>query len=412
MSQKKCTTLTLFICLIAFVQISGCSDSGSVGDSLPGSGSDLQVDTLQLTQLQVDTLESFSGSLPFFSAGRFQDPLFGDVEATGLLKPALPGRNDDLSFGGDTRMQLRLAINESSVYGDTLAGGSFDVIELANIFRGNAFRLNDEVQTTGPVLGSFTITNEDTAQIELADEWVRRYGEFYNSTESNRDSSYVREFFGLAVVPQNSAKIIAINAGQSRFTATNLSLSENADSTLSDSINIDIREAAFSLDRSNGQNSEPGTSKIISTVERVMRFDFDFSLDNLGSENISRVELVIPRDNLMLEQSLMQAGANAVRPIGGILRLHLVDGDELPQSIDPGVPIAGGAYQEDDEAYHINLTQNVLSRQFENRTDDQTFYITLGVNDGAIRSSVLFDSRAAAENIPKVIVTSIKTENN
>jgi len=53
-----------------------------------------------------------------------------------------------------------------------------------------------------------------------------------------------------------------------------------------------------------------------------------------------------------------------------------------------------------------------LSRQFENRTDDQTFYITLGVNDGAIRSSVLFDSRAAAENIPKVIVTSIKTEDN
>ena len=423
----KVAIITLIFSALVLFQIGGCTDSGSVGGSLPGSNSDVQVDTLEITGLQSDTLESFSGSLNFFSAGRFQDPLFGDLEATGLIKPALPASNEDLSFDNNTQMRLRLAINRDAVYGDTLADAEFDLIELREIFRGNAFMLNDEVQIPdiidgeGPIMGtrvgSFTVNNEDTVEVELSPTWVSRYGSFYNSTATNRDSAYVREFFGLAVVPRNDVKIVAFNPIDSRFIATELERSANADTTVSDSIGITPREWAFSLERTNIQDSDPGSLKIISTLERVIRFDFDFSLENLGSRNISRVELVFPRDNVLLDENNLQPGV--VRPLGNRLLLHSVEGDELPQSIDPGNPIGPprslpptGFFDEEIRAYRIDVTPNVLSRQLENIDENQSFYLTLGANNGLIRSSILYNSEAAADNRPSVIITSVNTGDN
>ena len=409
--------LSIFVIL----QLAGCKDSGSVGGGFPGSGTNVQVDTLELSDLTVDTLSTISGGLDHFSIGRFQDPLFGDISTKGLLKPVVNDSNGVYTFTENTNLQLRLAVNKEAVYGDTLAAGQFDVVELAKIFRGNEVNYNSEIQTTGSTVASFSATNEDTIKVDLSESWVQKFAAFYNDSTTMRDSAYVRPFPGLAVVPRNSSKIIPINAVGSSFLATNLDISADADSTVGDSLSLNLRDWAFTIDRTNVSGTDASSTIIHNTLERAAWFKFDFSKSNLGARNIVNVKLVFQRDNTMLNASPL--GPNEVRRTNGNLRLHLVEGDELPQSIDPGRPFVlpsgpgisntdTGFYQESDEAYFIDLTNPILSNRFEDVDPEDRFYLTFGLNDGTIRSSIIFNTRAGMSTSPKVIVTSTKTENN
>ena len=410
-ASGKAPSILIILASMLMLQVAGCSDSGSVGGGLPGTGSQIESDSLEVSGVQVETIVPFSGAINFFSVGQFQDPLFGDLNAVGYIKPVLPAKDNDFFFGSN--MTLQLAINDNTIYGDTLSAARYDLIELAEIYRGTSFRLNDELEfSPAPVVGSFTVqNNEDSVAVSLSSRWVSKYREFYNSEDADRDSLYRRQFLGLAIVPQNSAKIISINAVESRFRVIESFIGDPEEADV-DTLNIGFRESAYGLDRTNVPANDPSTSKIYSTLEQVLKFDFDFSFENLGSRNITRAELLFYRDNLALNQSLAQIGASAMRPMDGNLRLYLLEGDELPQSIEAGTPIATGSYQPEDEAYHINITQAVRTQFFNNLDSDQMFYVTFGQNNGIIRSTVLFNSQAGAANQPKVIITSVNTENN
>lgn len=405
--------------IVVLLNLSGCEDSGSVGGAFPGSGTNVQVDTLALSELHVDTLSTISGGLSYFSVGRFQDPLFGDISATGVLRPVVSDSNGFYTFNENTTMQLKLAINRAAVYGDTLSAQQFDIVEVANVFRSNEVNYGDEIQTTGSTVGSFSITNQDTIRVDLADSWVQKYAAFYNDSTSTRDSTYVHEFPGLAIVPQNSANISPLSVAESKFLVSNLTVSENADSTVTDSLTLSFRDWGFTVDRTNAGQGDPASSIIHNTLERVYWFKYDFSSSNLGAENIANVKLVFYRDNALLEATSL--GAGAVRRIDGNLRLHLVDGDELPQSVDPGSPYllprgitdrTTGFYQQEDGAYYIDITGPILGNELENVEAGDRFYLTFGLNDGTIRSSVIFNTLAGASASPKVIVTSTKTGDN
>lgn len=407
---SKYKALALLVgCIIVF-QFSGCKDSGSVGAGIGEPLADLEVDTLEVTGLQTESLVAYSGNLGFFSAGRFNDPHFGQVNARAYIRPSLAFNSGTSFFNEDTEMELRLVMNREVAYGDTTAAATFDIIEVAELWRGPAWRLDDEVALVqGETVGSFTVTDEDSIDIPLDSEWVQKYGHFFDNTEDNRDSLYVRQFYGLALVPQNSGKILAINSNESNFIARNVESSTSDDLTL----DINLRDAAFSIDRT-GTTDNTESINIYSTHEQIINFDFDFSSENLQSATIAKAELVIYRDNFVLEESANQAGTNVVRPDSSFLKLHLLEGDELPQSLNVAVspnrplPLAG-IYDEKDGAYHFNLTRLINGGLFDNVDPSFSFYITQSNKDGIIRSNVLFNGEAGSKS-PKVIITS--TNNN
>ena len=396
--------LSLIFILALILQLNGCSDSGSVGGAIDDDQANLQVDTLEATQFGTEMLNSYTGNNRFISAGRFQDPLFGDIFAMGLFKPILADNSDTLSFNQDTEMILRLSINGETTYGDSLANVTYNLVEIAENWRAPAWRLNDEIQLFADTpVASFTVADKDTIEIPLSDEWVQKYGEFYNQTDSTRRSDYLDQFYGLAIVPQNSGRIITINPDSTEIQINNVEA--QSDIVDDDTLRARIFDYAFSVDRTNEADIGPETTKIYNTLERVITLDFDFSSDAFKSINIAKAELVIYRDSLMLGESISQAGENTVRPSAGPLRLHLVEGDELPQSIDPGSPIAGGNYSEKDQAYHFNLT-NLISQGFFQQADSSLkLYITQRTNGGVIRSNLLFNNQSG-ENSPKLIITS------
>lgn len=402
----------------------GCDPSGSVGGGFAGPETDVSYDTTAINEIHIDTLFAYTGNLDYFSAGRFQDPLFGDITATGIFRPPLASNRDSLAFDNGTSVILNLAVNPETVYGDSIVAQTFSLYEARERWRGNQWRINENMPISSTPVATFTVEEKDTLiQVPLSDSWVEEYGTYFNLTESNRDSIYVREFFGMVVVPENETKIVTMNMYSSSLLATNLEVvkpdSEIVEVPRLDSLTIQLDnggEWAYSLDRSNVNASPQSSAKMISTYERIIRFDHDFTLEDIKRRNIARVEIIFYVDKLLLEQSIDQAGAAAVRPESTLLRMHYIEGDELPQALSQYNQKNGlleyveATYNEEDKAYHFNVTRQVKTGYFEATQEERDFYITIGENDGVVRSGLLFNSLATGKN-PKVVVTYVETDN-
>lgn len=407
--------------IVAF--LSGCDPSGSVGGGFAGSETDIRYDTTLVGEFNIDTLVAYTGNLDFFSAGQFQDPLFGDITATGLFKPPLASNRDSLAFDDSTSVFLNLAINSKTVYGDSLAPQKFSLYEAQELWRGNQWRVNETMQIGSTPLATFTVGSMDTVEtIPLPDSWIAKYGQYFNSSDDSRDSSYVREFYGMVMVPQNYGSVVTVNPFAGTMLATNVKVVRPDSVVITvprlDSLTIQLGngEWAYSLQRSNSTPSPQSSSKLISTYERIIRFEHDFNFENIKLRNIIKVEIIFYVDKLLLEQSISQAGAAAVRPESTILNLHYMEGDELPQALSQYnqkqrlLEYVKATYSEKDNAYHFNVTQQVKTGFFELTKDKRDFYITVGKNDGVLRSELLFNSLATGK-APKVVVTYVETDN-
>ncbi len=411
--QRFKSTGVFLTAIFAAALFTACTESGSVGGGIVGPRTNIEIDTLEIGKLRVDTLIAYSGNLDFFSAGRFRDPLFGDISVTGLFKPLLASNADSLAIDDSTEVTLNLIVFSETVYGDTMAAQQFNLLEAKELWRGNQWRIRDDIQIGPTPLASFSVANKDTIQIPMPEEWVKEYAKYFNSNEANRDSSFVREFFGLVIKPQNSSKIVTVNPFSTKFLATNLDVvpdSAYADSVRLDSLQIDLREWAYSIKRTNVTPSPQSSSKLISTFERVIQFDYDFTFEDIQTQSIAKVELIFHVDKLLLEQSINQAGTGAVRPASKILNLHYIEGDELPQSVSSNTSLAQATFNEEEETYHFNVTQQVVSGFFEATNNERVFYVTIGKNEGVIRSGLIFNSLVEGKG-PKVVITYVKTEN-
>lgn len=382
--------------------LSACENPGSVGSGFVNEETEIVVDTLEVTDFREHTFTAYSGNYPFTSAGEFDDPLFGTLRAISYLKPTLPATSDDATFLSDAEMKLDLHVNQEEIYGDSLVGAQFDVVEVGELWRGGAFRLDDQVALGQATLGSFTMGTEENILVDLQGDWVGRYREHYLNLDDDRDSLYRYNFYGLAIVPRNSGKIIPIDTEESQFFVYNADV---------DTLNFGLSTWGYSLERGSVPAGSAEQSALHSTIEQVVSFELNSLQDAVGSLNLSRVELVVYEDSLLMESSLDGVSASATRPEMPRLRLQRVEEGTTPESIDPGSSIATGRYDPDDQAYHFNLTDFVRSGGLE-ASEGFEYYLTGPQHIGIIRSSLLFNENAPPEKRPKLIVTSIQTAQN
>lgn len=393
---------SLFLVLSCLI-FSGCEDPGLVGGGFTETNTRIQVDTVQVNGVEAQQLIYYSGGLTYFSAGRFNDPAFGDLQAVGLIRPGLPG-SDDAVIEDDANVKLRLFFDQSFVYGDSLATAEFDVIELDQIWRGKTWQINDSVRLSGnsPV-ASFSIDEQDSIDVTLSNSWVQSYRPYFENEEDSRDSLYRIEFPGLALVPRNSSKIIPFEAGECRLVIEN---------TENDTLELPLNDWAYSLQRLNQQNAPAGTFKLHSTLEQVISFDMGLTRDSLGAVNLARVELVLYENKEALISSLDQVSSTAQRPPVSTPVLHLVEPEFVPIVLDRGSALSEGGYNEDDGSYRFNLTNFANSVILDGIRPELKFYMMLDENNGIIRSSLLYNDQAPPGKQPQLIVTSVETQDS
>lgn len=407
-ANKHAVALPLFLSILLFTfMISGCEDPGSVGGGFTGTGTDVEIDTFSVSNITTDSFEVYSGGLNFFSAGQFSDPLFGDLTAFSLLKPSLPPATRQDSVADDGRMLLRLQLDKDAIYGDTLSTVDFDLIEIDEIWRSRARKLHDDIKLSQNVIGSFSVAEKDSIEVELASEWVQRYGSYLEAVSANRDSLYRYDFHGLAIVPQNNSKIVPFQSGPSQFLIINPVTDTTNDTTL-----INFSQWAYSLNRQNESPAPAGSFKSFSTIEKALKFDMDLTSEALGTINIARVELVFHQNDEALQSSIGQASGSAARPQGLSAALFAAEADDLPAALDRGTPIDIAANEDQNGTYRFDITDFTNGVLQEGVEEKLSFYLVLRANNGVIRSTLFHNNDAPAEMRPKIIVTYTKTSSN
>lgn len=395
-------SFSLALGIVILVAISGCENPGSVGTGLGGPGADVVVDTIAVTGFDTLHTNAYSGLRSYFSAGEYNDALFGNVSAIGMLEPRMPAAADTIH--ADDKMMMRIILNGNQVYGDSAASQDFDIYEIGEDWRGQTQKMKDDIKiNTANKVGSFTVGQEDSLDVKLSDEWYGKYYKYATDSDisaSDRDSVFQENVHGLALVAQNSNKIIPLNASKTRFVIT---------SQDSDTVSVNMAKWAYSLDRSNEsypQHSLP----LFSTYESILNFKLDLSSIDYEPSTISKSELIFYQNTSALEQSLQSEPSTVQRPPEKNMNLQIVsDTLEIPKNIDPGNPLVEGSYSDEDGAFHLDMTsitQQILLNKFP---EGQTYYVTFS-NNGIITPSLIF-SEDAPERTPKIVITHLKNTN-
>lgn len=408
--QYASSTYLILICCI-LLGLTGCENPGAVGTDLTEPGSEVVLDTLVLDEVRAINPNSYSGELSYFSAGQYDDPLFGSMTATGFLKPNLPSDSD--SMHADAKMLLNVKFNSDQVFGDTAAAQDFNIYEISELWRDRALMINDDLQiNTSTQIGSFTAQDSDSLTVELPQNWVDKYYQYADSADA--DSAYQYEMFGLALVPNNTGKIIPLRRDSTRFIIYNPE---------ADTFDVSLNQWGYTLQRNNNSSIPQGSAPLYSTYESILNFG-DFGISNLDIQapGLSRAELVLYRNSAAMEQGLPPKPRAEKRPEELSIDLHLADPEYLPDNIDPGYPIDNiqnpvfrirGAYSAVDDTYRFDIT-NLVERIIRNGfPQGREFYVTFP-NDGVIKPSVIYtDADQVPDKFkPKVIITSLKNTSN
>jgi hypothetical protein len=398
------TRLTLPLLLLLSVGfVSSCDDTPIVGGDLSPDDVRVHADTVLISNLSVVSSPSFSGNLTFVTTGRVEDPVFGTITATALMRPSITREVQADTIGENA--VIRLSLNVSNRYGSEAAPGTFEIVELGRPWRSSSWRydsipdLAKNPDMSRRVVGQFTLTDADSITVRMSDEWTRKYREiFINPSSSERDSLYRADLPGLAIVPaEGTDKMFSIQVSRARL------LIQSGEGMLD--LSKEISAWAVSLEKDGPDEAMAGTSKpVFNTRGSMLKLDFDFSEDFLGTANFSRMELVIYDDTLRMKSGVP---ANYVRPRSETMLVYFLEPDLINFAIAAD-PRFQATRRSEDSSYRINLT-SLANDQLRTGGDNRSLYAVIGGNDGRFLP-VLLSGSGSGQRQPKLLITSISKE--
>ncbi len=396
--------LTLPLTLLLAVGLfASCDDTPIVGGELSPDDVQVHADTVIISNLSLVSSPSFSGNLIYVTTGKVDDPVFGKITATALLRPTI-ARDAQVDTIGENAV-ARLSLNISSRYGHESAPGDFQVVEIGRPWRSTSWRYDSipdfarNPDMSKKVVGEFTLTGTDSITVRLSDEWTRRYREiFHNPSASEKDSLYRADLPGLAIVPaEGTDKMFSIQVSRANL------LIQSGDGTID--LIKEISSWAVSLDKEGPNEQVIGTSKpVFNTRGSMLKLDFDFSEEFLGTTNFSRVELVLYEDTLRMKSGV---SADFERPGSETLRIFYLEPDQIPYAINID-PRFQTNRRSEDSSYRVNAT-NLANELIRGGGNSRSLYAVIGINDGRFQPTLLSGS-APPHRQPKLLITSISKE--
>ncbi|MEX2456853.1 MAG: hypothetical protein WD381_06030 [Balneolaceae bacterium] len=412
-SVKKGSRSTIVAFLFLSLALAGisCEDSGIVG-----GGSDTDSDKVTTTEIEITDLEilsgnGFSGQLGSSSLGQVEDPFFGDIYSISLLKPSITADADLETFDADTEMKLRVVFNPLK-YGNESSVSEYNIYEVDERWRGREISYNTLISFDETnLIGSFDLTDEEEVDVDLSDEWVNRYREFYNSEAADRDSTYNFEFPGIAVVPadQNDRVDFLRYQPASDDTAgvdiTRFIIENEEDSI---SVVMPLADWASSMTRSNQPESSDEYFVLHNTLEQILKLTIDLDEEQFTGQDIINAQMIFYVDPEV--ESTTPAGFS--RPEPALLRAHIFNDDPLnvTDEIFTTESSSSATIDTDENAYQINVTNYLLNNLY-GEGDPLSVYVSLQNTNGLLYSSRFVNENGAANRTPRLIITTINTEN-
>ncbi|HKK63810.1 MAG TPA: hypothetical protein VJ951_14695, partial [Bacteroidales bacterium] len=130
--------------------------------------------------------------------------------------------------------------------------------------------------------------------------------------------------------------------------------------------------------------------------------------ENLQSQNLSRVELVLFENRNLLEQTLP---FNHTRPNVESVRVHILDNEiNLAEQIFSSNPDFIALRDSADNSFRFNITNLANSELFGTPVEGR-FYLTIQLTNGQIFSTAFYDINAVENRRPMINVTAVNTNN-
>ena len=400
--------------LLSAILFSGCESSGTVGENLGPGDEEIEKNTFTLGGLNTISANTFSGRLQLSSMGYFEDPLYGSLRAVTLLKPSISRAQIDTIREGET-LSLLLSLS-SVVHGDETAVSEFEIFEAGQIWRGNELRYNSEIAVDfDSKVGEFQLTDEDSVEVVLDQTWVEKLRTFYDAPSEERDSLYVNEFPGLAIVPSaTNQRIHYIRHSREEEDSPQVTRflvypaptdEENGNGEGEDDetepISLDLRDWGSSVTRTDEPVSSDGI--VIHNIDRILKIDVELPKDQLKSRNITNANLIL---SLRKDVEAVFPGIN--RPEPGSIRGHSFSDEpsDLVSELFIRPSRFSGSLNEED-TFTIDITQYVLNEVF-GESGEGPIYISLQAVNGIFYSTHIYDENAAENRRPRIIITSVE----
>lgn len=409
-TQGSRSKITAFLFLVIFLAGSGCEDSGFVGGDVEPGDDKVSTTEIELTDLTLLSEEGFSGRLASTGMGIVDDPAFGRVWSAALLKPSISQDNLD-EFDEDSELKLRLVFN-SLKYGDETSVSEYHIYEVDRRWRGNELTFNNPVSyDDSNLIGSFQVTDETSKDVELSEEWVDRYRQYFNSDAANRDSLYTFEFPGIAVVPADQNQrldYLRHQPAESDTAGTEVTRFriENEEDSLF--VNMPLLDWGASMERDDDGIDEDDSFILHNTYEKILELDLDIDESQFVGQDIINAQLVFHVD----QEPETTKPAGFARPNPALLRYHIFNADplDLPAELFTTGATGSSTLNTDENFYQINITNYFLNDLYGS-AEATPIYISLQTNNGLLYSSRFFNENGPAERTPKLIITTINSEN-
>jgi hypothetical protein len=398
--------------LLSVLVIAGCDSTGLVGEGLVPDDSDIKQSAVEPDTFETISANTFSGRLQNSAMGYFEDPLYGNLNAVTLLKPSISRAQIEDLQPGDT-MTLLLSFS-SVVYGDDLAGSEFEIFEAGEIWRGNELRYNNEISVDfSNKVGEFQVTNEDSLEVELSQAWVEKLRTFFDQPTGVRDTLFVNNFPGLAIVPSAGSQNIRFirhsreeegSPIETRFLVYT-AVEENGNGDDEDEVvgrRLDLSDWGSSVIRTDEPESTDGM--VMHSIDRILKIDFDLPVEELRNRNITNATLVLTlrKDN---EELFPEINRPEIRSVRG--HSFTVEPSDLPSEIFTAPSRFISTINEGENTFSFNLTQYVLNEVFGERGEGP-IYITLQTVNGILYSSMFYDDNAIESRRPRIVITSFE----
>jgi hypothetical protein len=378
--------------------------------------------------MELTQLKTFTGNLSFFSAGKYNDSVFGEFRSTAFITPGVTRIFNDDIIEADAEMFLIL--DPRDFFGNTdstEATAKYELRYVTERWRTTSFNTDTQPGIGPEVITTFEVTAAtDSISIPLPQEWISSFRDIYLAEEDVRQDLVRENEFGFALVPTEDSN--AITGFRSTFTQTdslnvtdfqgsrlfvkNPTTEDDPDDgedgeeeELRSEFSVPLRGTGFNLDIGEGGTRPEGALPVINTFQQVLRLDTELNDRDFTEQIVSRAELIF----YDFEDSEETLPANHRRPASERLLFYRLDETEQQFEVIK-TPVFEPPYREEDDSYRVNITNFVEQVQLGNQTITE-FFITPARNNGLIIPRLL-SGPGTGERSPKLIITRINPEAN
>lgn len=197
--------------LFSLLVLAACTDPTSdVGLNLLGESGSLHTQTLTATSFSPSSLVDITGAAPRVLVGGADDPLTGQVEASGFLDFA--GEFSGAPSDAISAVQLRLVRDYD--FGDTTGVLQFSLHQVLAEWDQSGLKANTAL-TIGPEIINVNVATRDSLiMIDLPASWI-------DANENLlRSDNFGSEFYGFAFIDNGSEQVVGFNSTSTTLVAT------------------------------------------------------------------------------------------------------------------------------------------------------------------------------------------------